>query len=170
MRICPICGNAFEERVSCHEKVYCSKKCQSRGLSIRAAARRKAARHAARQIKVCPECGKEFLQTNGNKVYCSKRCGNKASHRACRERMVASGWTSREKKIVQCPRRTVSSPRHSATREMLAKVRAYLALPASDRWARRNELSREELKLAERLFSELTHSDPRDSGCRARYS
>lgn len=154
MRTCPICGTKFKEYVSSNEKVYCSRKCQSRGVSIRAAARKKSARHAARQMKVCPECGKEFLQTHANKIYCSRRCGNKASHMAFRERRIASGWTPRERKIVPCPRRTVQSPKRAAERETLAKVRAYLALPAAERWLRRNELTREELKLAERMFNQ----------------
>lgn len=154
MRICPICGTQFKEYVSSHEKVYCSRKCQSRGVSIRAAARKKAARHSAWKTKACPECGKEFLQTHANKIYCSRRCGNKASHRASRERRIASGWTPRERKIVPCQRMTETSPQHSAEQEKLAKVRKYLALPASDRWTRRNELTREERKLAERMFNE----------------
>ena len=158
MRICPICGNAFEERVSCHEKVYCSKKCQSRGLSIRAAARRKAARHADRQIKVCPECGKEFLQTSANKVYCSKRCGNKASHRKERNRRLAAYFgdknLTREITRVKAERAAKAASSAWKHRDMMAHVREYLDLPASERWARRNELTREELKLAERLFNQ----------------
>ena len=154
MRICPICGTQFKEYVSSHEKVYCSRKCQSRGVSIRAAARKKAARHSAWKTKACPECGKEFLQTHANKIYCSRRCGNKASHRASRERRIASGWTPRGRNGLSVSRKKVNSLRHSARQEMLAKVRAYIALPAAERWTRRNELTREELKLAERMFNQ----------------
>ena len=152
MRICPICGTPFNERKSSHEKVYCSRKCQSRGVSIRAAARKKAARHSARKTKSCPECGKEFLQTHGNKMYCSRVCGNKASHRASRERRIASGWIPRKRKV-SCLRKDGAKPQCSAEHEKLEKIRAYLDLPASERWSRRNELSRDELKLAEMMFN-----------------
>ena len=152
MRKCPICGTLFKERKSSHEKVYCSRKCQSRGVSIRAAERKKAARHAARKMKVCPECGKEFLQTSANKVYCSRKCGNKTNHRASRERRIASGWIPRKRKV-SCLRKAGAKPQCSTGHEKLEKVRAYLDLPASERWSRRNELTRDELKLAERMFN-----------------
>lgn len=158
MRICPICGTRFKEYVSSNEKVYCSRKCQCRGVSIRAAARKKAARHAARQMKICPECGKEFLQTSANKVYCSKRCGNKATHRKERNRRLAAyfGDSNHRMEITRAKAERAANAASSAwkRRNMLAHVRAYLDLPANERWARRNELTREERKLAERMFNE----------------
>lgn len=159
MKVCPICGKKFlDARKSSHEKVYCSSKCQRRGVSIRAAVRKKAARHAARKMKVCPECGNEFMQTSAHKVYCSKRCGNKASHRSERNRRLAANFgdfnLAREITRAKAERAAKAASSAWKHRDMMARVRAYLDLPASERWARRNELTKDERKLAERLFNQ----------------
>lgn len=160
MRTCPICGTKFKEYRSSHEKVYCSLKCQKRGITIRSAARRKAARHAARQIVKCAECGKEFVQTTKLRIYCSKTCCNKASHRSERARRSAIAKVKKPRarvapraKVERVRRRTAAA---IADFEMLERVRAYLDLPASERWARRGELSNRELALARKMHAAET--------------
>lgn len=162
MRTCPICGTKFKEFRSSNEKVYCSRECQKRGISIRCAARRKAARHAARQIVKCAECGKEFVQTTKLRIYCSKACGNKAGHRMERERQIAAGLRTT---VRGRPRGSRSSVKVSAwanavthhieisERAMAEKARSYLSLSAEERWARRGELSKKELDLARKMHA-----------------
>ena len=161
MRTCPICGTKFKEFRSSHEKVYCSRECQRRGVQIRRAAMLKAARHAARPMASCPECGREFLRTMANKVYCSKACGNRASHRNAHERAVASNGGVLSPRARVASRATVGRVNRItasavAEFEMLARVRAYLDLPAEERWARRGELSKKELDLARKMHAAAT--------------
>ena len=160
MRTCPICGTKFKEYRSSHEKVYCSRECQMRGVKIRQAARRKSARHAARQIVKCAECGKEFVQTTKLRIYCSKTCCNKASHRSERARRSAIAKVKKPRasgapraKAERVRRRTAAA---IADFEMLERVRAYLDLPASERWARRGELSKKEHALARKMHAAET--------------
>lgn len=129
-----------------------------RGVKIRQAARRKEARHAARPVVVCPECGREFLRTMANKVYCSKACGNMASHRNARAKDLAANGGVKKPRARVASRANVERVRRRtaaaiADFEMLEKVRAYLDLPASERWARRGELSKRELALARKMYA-----------------
>lgn len=158
MRTCPTCGTKFNEFRSSHEKVYCSRECQMRGVQIRRAAMLKAARHAARPVVTCPECGREFLRTMANKVYCSKACGNRSSHRTERCKALAANGGSLKPRSMDASRakvRRVKKITASAVAEfeMLDRVRAYLDLPACERWARRGELSKKELAMARKMHA-----------------
>ena len=162
MRTCPICGTKFKEYRSSNEKVYCSRECQMRGVKIRQAAKRKAVRHAARTMAKCAVCGKEFLRHRPDMKYCCKACGNKAGHRMERERQIAAGLRTT---VRGRPRGSKSSVKVSALanavthhieileRAMAEKARAYLSLPASERWARRGELSKKELAMARKMHA-----------------
>lgn len=157
MRTCPICGTKFKEYRSSHEKVYCSLACQKRGISIRCAARRKAARHAARQIVKCAECGKEFVQTTKLRIYCSKKCCNKVSHRSERARRSAIVKVKKPRARVASMAKVERVRKMTASAvsefDMLERVRSYLDLPASERLARRGELSKKELALARKMYA-----------------
>ena len=132
-----------------------------RGIKIRRAARLKAARHAARPVVTCPECGREFLRTMANKVYCSKACGNRASHRNAKAKALAANGGSLKPRARVASRAKVERVKKmtaSAVSEfdMLERVRSYLDLPASERWARRGELSKKELDLARKMHAAET--------------
>ncbi len=158
MRTCPICGTKFKEYRSRYEKVYCSRECQMRGVEIRRAARLKVARHAARPVVTCPECGRDFLRTMANKVYCSKTCGNRASHRNAKAKALAANGGNlkpRKRDASRAKVERVKKMTASAVAEfdMLERVRAYLDLPAEERWARRGELSKKELDMARKMHA-----------------
>ena len=129
-----------------------------RGVQIRRAAMLKAARHAARPVVTCPECGREFLRTMANKIYCSKACGNRASHRNAKAKALAANGGSLKTRKSDASRAKVERVKKmtaSAVAEfdMLERVRAYLDLPAEERWARRGELSKKELAMARKMHA-----------------
>ena len=132
-----------------------------RGVKIRQAAKRKAARHAARPVVTCPECGREFLRTMANKVYCSKACGNRASHRNAKAKALAANGGSikprkRDASMAKVERVKKMTAAAVAEFEMQERVRAYLDLSAEERWARRGELSKKELDIARKMHAAST--------------
>lgn len=60
-KICPICNKHFIVATADRDRIYCSDKCARIG-------RRKVPR------KICPNCGKEFVNYSRKKCYCSKKC------------------------------------------------------------------------------------------------
>ena len=83
--------------------------------------------------RTCPICGKVFTPRGAQARYCSLSCRDGA--RNARRRGVVSGASS-------------------AQSVDLDRVRAYLALPPAERWARHKELNAAEHKIAQRIYAE----------------
>ena len=93
-----------------------------------------------------------------NKVYCSKSCGNRASHRNAKAKALAANGGNlkpRKRDASRAKVERVKKMTASAVAEfdMLERVRAYLDLPAEERWARRGELSKKELDMARKMHA-----------------
>lgn len=165
---CLVCGAEFEPNPSRPGQRYCSFACKQRASSRAAAARKKAARHAARKPKACVVCGRDFIAGKPQAIYCSKRCRSLAWR-------IAHGqgaplppkicpWCGTEF-VPQRKDSTFCSPecaRHgyaesngrapSGETVDEARVRAYLALPDAERYARRGELTPAERNLAMKIW------------------
>jgi len=131
-KTCPACGKTF--RTAYAHKRYCSEKCREVANHKAERARISAKRLEARANRVCPVCGKVFTPAKSDGIYCS---------RACYARSKSKNTTT----FVQ-----QKDPRLG--RDSLAKVRAYLALPARQRWRRIGELTPAEQNLARRMWAE----------------
>ena len=136
--VCPVCGKEFE--ATHHLACYCSRQCRRKAENDK----EKAARLAARSNKVCPVCGVTFTPKRGNAIFCSVNCKSRDYRQSRR----------------QSPMRISATPRpvNSALFAMERRVSAYLALPAAERWARRGELTKKELSLAEKMWTERHNS------------
>ena len=149
--ICPVCGKEFTASVEGHAgrtKLCCSSACKQRRRNrtqkgqpvaeteYRAfCEKRKAARLAKRQ-RVCPVCGKAFVAdaAHPGAKYCTIACSNRARAGS---------------KPAAKPNAVPGEPLAS-----LARVRAYLALPPAERYARRGELTKAEHALAQKIYME----------------
>ncbi|MBO7686721.1 MAG: hypothetical protein J6V72_10065 [Kiritimatiellae bacterium] len=131
-KTCPVCGMKF--RTTYGHKRYCSDKCCKISGHKAERARISAKRLAARKDRTCPVCGRVFTPKKSDGVYCS---------RACYAR-------SKSKNTITFVQQ--KDPRLG--RDSLAKVRAYLALPARQRWRRIGDLTPAEQNLARRMWSE----------------
>lgn len=78
----------------------------------------------------CELCGKRFAPANNRQIYCSAACARRVRDRRARARQSAARAAS------------------------LARVRAYLALPPAERYARRGELTQAEHALAQKMYLE----------------
>ena len=168
--ICAHCGKKFQASRPCQK--YCSRKCHARASSRRQNDRLTASRRAKRGKFVCVVCGAEFTAKNTLAKYCSKRCASTADRRrhgigvehtrtcpTCgktfttisrAQKFCSTACGDRDKYI----RRTKRLNAPSALHPSAEKVRAYLAQPPDERWARRRELTKEELALAEKIYNE----------------
>ena len=178
-RTCPICGGEFEPNPARPSQRFCSRKCKTRA-NVRALRLRKRAgvpprartrKRADLSPRTCPNCGKDFTPNpkHPEMRYCSRSCAGRAAagaRLAARPR-IKSEWCGKE--VVQhvsaqryCSRNCrANAQAHAArakaaaaTRESIAKVRAYLALPPAERWAKRPTLTEAELKLASKMYDE----------------
>lgn len=149
--ICPVCGMEFTASVEGYAgrtKHCCSSVCKWKRINrirhgqpvaeteYRAfCEKRKAARLAKRQ-RVCPVCGKAFVAdaAHPGAKYCSIACSNRARAGS---------------KPAAKPNAVPGEPLAS-----LARVRAYLALPPAERYARRGELTKAEHALAQKIYME----------------
>ena len=163
---CPVCGAEFER--SRPRQRFCSRTCKQRASSRAAAARKKAARHSARKPIACAICGKEFVPSTKLACYCSRTCRSRAfrmahavhhEERACK--WCGKRFTPRRGDNVFCSPRCAANARYRASARARssevvdeARVRAYLALPAAERWARRGELTPAEHKFAEKIWND----------------
>ena len=161
---CPVCGAEFER--SRPRQRFCSRTCKQRASSRAAAARKKAARHAARKPVACAICGREFMPANSLARYCSRECKNRAfrvahavhhEERACK--WCGKVFTPVRSGMMFCSRRCQCHMRERTRVQAArvvdeARVRAYLALPAAERWARRGELTPAEHKFAEKAWND----------------
>ncbi|MBQ1428433.1 MAG: hypothetical protein IIZ06_02085 [Kiritimatiellae bacterium] len=127
-RKCPTCGKTFTPHPKYPHARYCSRTCAARGCAAAVQA----------PPRVCPWCGKEFIPHAYAQVYCSSSCGYGAKR-------------NREKAR---PIRKVGRAVPGEPLASLARVRAYLALPPAERYARRGELTKAEHALAQKIYME----------------
>lgn len=145
--ICPVCGKEFTASVEGHAgrtKHCCSSACKWKRINrlrkgqpvaeteYRALCEKRKAERLAKRQRVCPVCGKAFV-TNpchlGAK-YCSIACANRA----------------------RTGIKHAAAPAAQPTEASVARVRAYLKLPARARWANRGMLTDTELRMAEQMW------------------
>lgn len=150
--ICPVCGKEFTASVEGHAgstKHCCSSACKWKRINrlrkgqpvaeteYRALCEKRKAERLAKRQRVCPVCGKAFV-TNpchlGAK-YCSIACANRA--RAGSKPAAAP---------------TAAPTADQSYEASLARVRAYLKLPARERYANRGMLTDTELRMAEKMW------------------
>ena len=132
-KTCPVCGKAFTPKN--WRAVCCSKKCANR---------KRFGTTPGDAPRACPVCGKVFAGKTARAVYCSKSCAKRASY--LRSPLYAAA--RRHKPIpTPTPQSSISNLQSS-----ISKVRAYLSLPPAERYARRDELTPGEHKLAQRIY------------------
>ena len=174
-RICPVCGEAFEP--ANNRQRFCGKKCHQKAKWARIAATVRARRLAARANRVCPVCGKVFTPKNSRGKYCSMKCANARFRVLVRHDPKPCAWCGREFTPVRTSQKFCSREcnlaAHGKSREKtararkpaanssflnlnssLSKIRAYLALPPAERYARRGELTQAEHALAQKMYLE----------------
>ena len=129
---CPVCGKEFtapDRPYGGRTKRYCSAACRRKHEKDRV----KAAIKAAKAGRKCAWCGKDISHRNASAKFCSWQC----KHAAKRGRAHAT----------QCE--PLSDQAYEVS---LARVRAYLKLPARARWANRGMLTDTELRMAEQMW------------------
>ena len=150
--ICPVCGKEFTASVEGHAgrtKLCCSSACKQRRrkrtqkgqpvaeTEYRAFCEKRKAERLAKLQRVCPVCGKEFAADpcHLGATYCSKSCSNRARAGIKHAAAPAAKPTADQ-----------------SYEDSLARVRAYLKLPARERWANRGKLTDTELRMAEQMW------------------
>ena len=150
--ICPVCGKEFTASVEGHAgrtKHCCSSACKWKrinrirhGLPVaeteyRALCEKRKAERLAKLQLVCPVCGKAFVTDSCHlgRKFCSTACSNRA--RAGIKHAAAP---------------TAKPNADQAYEASVARVRAYLKLPARARWANRGMLTDTELRMAEQMW------------------
>ena len=150
--ICPVCGKEFTASVEGHfgrTRLCCSSSCKQKRLKrlrkgqpvaeteFRALCEKRKDERLAKLKRVCPVCGKEFAADpcHLGATYCSKSCSNRAR----------AGSKPAAKPAAQ-------PTADQAYEASLARVRAYLKLPARARWANRGMLTDTELRMAEQMW------------------
>ena len=74
LKTCEICGKEFEPKSNNKQK-YCSRACFNESRKeYDALYRAVVLGQKPCEKKVCPHCGKEFMQTHGSQKFCSKKC------------------------------------------------------------------------------------------------
>lgn len=131
-KICECCKREFEPLPGQAHQCYCSIECRRKARLMRCSAARAAARAGIR----CEHCGREFDAVRRQQKYCSVKC-----QRAAYRKEHGGGKVSHV--VANEPEREGAS---------IARIRAYLALPAAERWARRAELTEAELKIAKAMY------------------
>lgn len=133
--ICPVCGKEFTASVeghAGHTKRYCSAACRRKHEKDRV----KAAIKAAKAGRKCAWCGKDISNRNASAKFCSWHCKN------------AAGRYARKHAAAPAAQPTADQ----AYEASVARVRAYLKLPARARWANRGMLTDTELRMAEQMW------------------
>ena len=127
-----------------HNAKYCSKSCHRRAANRRYVAKRGAKRKAALGQRTCPTCGVVFKPHDKRQLYCSRACLSRAKRRASQGRPEADAANPRALRIKE--------PRLVAQAGAQERVRAWLALPPAERYATRDTLTKEDLRLAQKLY------------------
>lgn len=163
-RQCAFCGKDFKPSLYRSNQKFCSHSCWLAARRAEHAAKR-AELLAARPPKTCAFCGKEFTSSRRDAVYCSKKCGDADYRRNHAEKFRRYDAARRELPA----RKDCTRPGHHAAAKhaakhaakptadqayeaSLARVRAYLKLPARARWANRGMLTDTELRMAEQMW------------------
>ncbi len=163
-RKCCVCGNEIDPRkragtVCCSDA--CLRKRRDRlrfGKPVGEAEYRafcekrnvaKVAKAAKRLPKVCAYCGASFTPVRRGAIYCSKKCGNAGYARSHREKFRKYDAARRAQRQRVTPAKPTADQAYEAS---LARVRAYLKLPARARWANRSMLTDTELRMAEQMW------------------
>lgn len=139
-RPCAFCGKDFKPSLYRPAQKFCSHRCWLAARLAESAAKRAEKRKAERLAKlqrVCPVCGKEFVADAAHlgRKFCSTACSNRArtgSKHAAKHAAAPTADQSYEASV--------------------ARVRAYLKLPARARWANRGMLTDTELRMAEQMW------------------
>lgn len=171
--ICPVCGKEFTASVEGHvgrTRLCCSSSCKQKRLKrlrkgqpvaeteFRALCEKRKAERLAKRQRVCPVCGKAFV-TNpchlGAK-YCSIACANRARGAERRSGRNVSASKARN----AAPNITFVQKRETQERGSIARVEAYLSLPAAERWARRDTLTKKEQAMARDLWLKIKCARP----------
>ena len=159
-RPCAFCGKDFKPSLYRPAQKFCSHRCWlAARLAERAqrAEKRKAERLAKRQ-RVCPVCGKAFVAppTNPGAKYCSIACSNRARATS----MAVGRNVSASKARNAAPNITFVQKSEPQERSSIARVEAYLSLPAAERWARRDTLTKKEQAMARDLWLKIKCQRP----------
>ena len=135
---CPTCGREFMPSVKHRrDQRYCSKSCAQRAIAAAKRLERPPTKRVLEPVK-CEWCGREFTPTRNGQRFCSREC-NLSSRGKGRK---GDPISIRRSQDCGCPCQDVD------------KVRAYLALPPAERWAKRGTLTEAELKLAAKMHDE----------------
>ena len=170
--LCPVCGKEFAPNPSRPQKQYCSLRCgylaahrKQRGVPVseeafRAYQEKRQAELEAKRHRTCKcaVCGKEFAfrPNNPNARFCSRSCANRARGAS----FSASRNISASKARHAEPNITFVQKREQVDRDSVARVMAYLSLPASERWARRDTLTQKERSMASDMWMKIKCSRP----------
>lgn len=137
-RVCPVCGKVFTPKNA--RGTYCSPRCANARFRV-------LARH---DPKPCAWCGRDFTHVRSSQKFCSREC-NLAAHVKSRK---GSGIAIRKVGRAVPGERQVGRAVPGEPLASLARVRAYLALPPAERYARRGELTQAEHALAQKIYME----------------
>jgi hypothetical protein len=150
--ICPVCGKEFTASVEGHAgrtKHCCSSACKWKRINrlqkgqpvaeteYRVLCEKRKAERLAKRQRVRPVCGKAFIADAAHlgRKFCSTACSNRArtgSKHAAKHAAAPTADQSYEASV--------------------ARVRAYLKLPARARWVNRGMLTDTELRMAEQMW------------------
>ena len=168
--ICPVCGKEFTAPAKHHGgrlATFCSlrcrniKNCRAYQDRLRAAGKTRPSRAKVREPRACAFCGKVFVPKQYSTKYCSKKCGNAAYFRRNRETHPRHGTHQAGRNVAAskarnaAPNLTFVQKRENPERESIARVEAYLSLPAAERWARRDTLTKKELSMAQAMWMRM---------------
>ena len=126
-RICLACGRSFAP--GRYNQVFCSIVCYKANSSAADSRRKSARRAAVRPLVQCPWCGKAFKPANGNQVYCSKECKAGADRKRSRDRYASKasggGLTERQIARVKADVQLPPSERYAASKEWTPAMHTY---------------------------------------------
>ena len=169
--ICPVCGKEFTASVEGHAgrtKLCCSSACKWKRINrirkgqpvaeteYRAFCEKRKAARLAKLQRVCAVCGKEFHSYDSNARFCSISCSNRARATS----MVVGRNVSASKARNAAPNITFVQKSEPQERSSIARVEAYLRLPASERYAQRDTLTKKEQAMARDLWLKIKCQRP----------
>lgn len=156
--ICPVCGKEFtppDRPYGGRTKRYCSAACRRKHEKDRV----KAAIKAAKAGRKCAWCGKDISHRNASAKFCSWQCKH-AAKRGRATSMAVGRNVSASKARNAAPNITFVQKGEPQERSSIARVEAYLSLPAAERWARRDTLTKKEQAMARDLWLKIKCQRP----------
>ena len=110
-------------------------------------------RSVERRTARCVWCGKEFVRNMNrpHSVYCSRTCASCAREAARHSGRNVAASKARKAE----PNITFVQKREPVERDSVARVQAYLSLPASERWAQLNTLTKKEQDMARSMWMSM---------------